>query len=488
MSDSLRERTWAFLCATFPERQIYIRSNGRVQFFIFGPLMQTMMTGITLLFLGWVAFTSVNVIFKDRIIAANNHRYRQMQSSYEARVADLQLSYDELNNALVTTEDHVKSVIDDFQTKQNALSEIIEHKQKLETSLGMGGQETSTALPAEPNAATALAAPLGSDSATDGDALDGQDVSLPGPPPASGSSSSSAVAPAGLIPFLPKVFSPKAPTPKASVAPGVRKESFLNGTVGKLIGLFGRRRTTAVAAASPVIARINEQLRRVSALDTRQLDQLTAIGTQIDAETVRLRQALKMIGLKTERIVTPKAEGGPLVPLPSSFSANSEGAYQARFASADDSLGDFTELVNAMTSVPLVQPVTGAQFEQSSAFGARRDPFTKQLSFHSGLDFSGPAGSPVRATAPGVVVYAGLRGAYGNTVEIDHGHGIRTRYGHLRSILVSVGSKVAKDTTVGRLGSTGRSTGPHVHYEVWYDDAARNPRNFLKAGHYVLEE
>ena len=161
MSDSLRERTWAFLCATFPERQIYIRSNGRVQFFIFGPLMQTMMTGITLLFLGWVAFTSVNVIFKDRIIAANNHRYRQMQSSYEARVADLQLSYDELNNALVTTEDHVKSVIDDFQTKQNALSEIIEHKQKLETSLGMGGQETSTALPAEPNAATALAAPLG---------------------------------------------------------------------------------------------------------------------------------------------------------------------------------------------------------------------------------------------------------------------------------------------------------------------------------------
>ena len=95
------ERVWAWLHETFPERQIYIRSDGRVQFFTFGPTLQATLAGLSLIFLGWVAFATVNVIFKDRIIAAKDHRYQQMQSAYENRVADLQLSYDELNGALV---------------------------------------------------------------------------------------------------------------------------------------------------------------------------------------------------------------------------------------------------------------------------------------------------------------------------------------------------------------------------------------------------
>ena len=96
------ERAWAWIHATFPERQIYIRSDGRVQFFTFGPSLQATLAGLTLIFLGWVAFATVNVIFKDRIIAAKDHRYQQMQAAYENRVADLQISYDELNGALVS--------------------------------------------------------------------------------------------------------------------------------------------------------------------------------------------------------------------------------------------------------------------------------------------------------------------------------------------------------------------------------------------------
>jgi murein DD-endopeptidase MepM/ murein hydrolase activator NlpD len=104
------------------------------------------------------------------------------------------------------------------------------------------------------------------------------------------------------------------------------------------------------------------------------------------------------------------------------------------------------------------------------------------------VDFSGPLGSDVRATAPGIVVFAGPRGAYGNTVEVDHGYGVRTRYGHLSKILVQIGARLDKGATVGRLGSTGRSTGPHVHYEVWYDDAVTDPSKFIKAGQYVFED
>jgi hypothetical protein len=105
MAETLVERLWAWLHDTFPERQIYIRSDGRVQFFTFGPSLQATLAGMTLIFLVWVAFATVNVIFKDRIISAKDHRYQQMQSAYENRVADLQLSYDELNGALVSAED-----------------------------------------------------------------------------------------------------------------------------------------------------------------------------------------------------------------------------------------------------------------------------------------------------------------------------------------------------------------------------------------------
>ena len=91
------------------------------------------------------------------------------------------------------------------------------------------------------------------------------------------------------------------------------------------------------------------------------------------------------------------------------------------------------------------------------------------------------------ATAAGVVVHAGPDGAYGNMVEIDHGMGVRTRYGHLSAVLVRVGAHIGKGDAVGRLGSTGRSTGPHVHYEVWLDNRVRDPAKFLEAGRHVLE-
>src|ERR1700687_3125623 len=132
MIDTLRERVWTHIRMTFPERQIYIRSTGRVQFFTFTPLTQAIFTGISLLFLGWVAFTSVNVIFKDRILAAKEQHFQQMQASYESRIADLQLSYDELNGALVVAQDRFKAIADSFEAKQQALAAVIERKKSLQ--------------------------------------------------------------------------------------------------------------------------------------------------------------------------------------------------------------------------------------------------------------------------------------------------------------------------------------------------------------------
>src|SRR5438105_4918692 len=144
MAETLIERAWTWLHATFPERQIYIRSQGRVQFFTFGATLQATCAGLVLIFLGWVAFASVNVIFKDHIIATKDHRFQQMQGTYENRVADLQLSYDELNNALVSAEDRFKSTADELEAKQQNVARHLGQKEVVDAALtGAGRREAA---------------------------------------------------------------------------------------------------------------------------------------------------------------------------------------------------------------------------------------------------------------------------------------------------------------------------------------------------------
>ena len=135
-------------------------------------------------------------------------------------------------------------------------------------------------------------------------------------------------------------------------------------------------------------------------------------------------------------------------------------------------------------AIPAVHPVT-YELRFSSPFGMRTDPFTGQLSFHPGVDIPGPVGTPIYATANGVVEIARPDGGYGNLVEIDHGHGIETRYGHLSKILVSANEQVTRGQLIGLMGSTGRSTGSHLHYEVRIDGRPVNPVPFLQSADFL---
>jgi murein DD-endopeptidase MepM/ murein hydrolase activator NlpD len=132
-----------------------------------------------------------------------------------------------------------------------------------------------------------------------------------------------------------------------------------------------------------------------------------------------------------------------------------------------------------LASTPSVWPVRGYL---SAGFGNRMDPFTGQRDFHSGIDISTPLGTRIQAPADGVVITAGVRGAYGNAVTIDHGFGILTQYGHLAAFNVKAGQRIRRGEVIGFVGNTGRSTGPHLHYEVWVRDQAQNPI------HYILDE
>ena len=129
--------------------------------------------------------------------------------------------------------------------------------------------------------------------------------------------------------------------------------------------------------------------------------------------------------------------------------------------------------------MPAGRPVTRGWL--SSYFGMRTDPFTGRLAFHSGIDFAGRLNSDIIAVAAGVVTFAGPRNGYGNLVEINHGNGYSTRYGHSRKLLVKVGDTVKKGQVIAMMGSTGRSTGPHVHFEVLKNGHTIDPKRFIQA-------
>ena len=482
MAVSLGERVWAWLHETFPERQIYIRSDGRVQFFTFGPTLQATLAGLTLIFLGWVAFATVNVIFKDRIITAKDHRYQQMQSAYENRVADLQLSYDELNGALVAAEDRFKATADELQLKQNTIVNFLSHKQQVDATLsGLANATVRTHVERPSHSGIYLGGP------TDG--INGS-MSLSGLP-----STPRVSLPAGVseLPIMPLPVSPQPRTAKPT------KASFLDigDAVGRLTGLlFGARTQTprlssAAYIQHPALRVLAEQTDRIARLGSVE----TALMSQTQGEVAQgvseLQTVIRRAGINpndyTRRFENTHGMGGPDIPLQNvQVEGIADKSFSIVLLRASAVLEQMDTLLSAMHHLPLAMPVAGSQFERTSGFGARVDPFTGQYSFHSGVDFAGPWGSLIESTAPGRVIYAGQRGGYGNMVEIDHGFGIHTRYGHLSTILVQVGANVPAGAPIGKLGSTGRSTGPHVHYEVWYDDVVRNPSTFIEAGRHVL--
>jgi murein DD-endopeptidase MepM/ murein hydrolase activator NlpD len=148
-----------------------------------------------------------------------------------------------------------------------------------------------------------------------------------------------------------------------------------------------------------------------------------------------------------------------------------------------DQVGQSVPSDRGSMSVPSMKPVANLQF--TSLYGVRSDPFRGTAAMHAGVDIPGPVGTPIYATADGVVGRSGWVGGYGNLVELDHGKGLQTRYGHLSKISVAPGTRVTRGQVIGMMGSTGRSTGSHLHYEVRMDGRAVNPVPYLDSAQYA---
>jgi murein DD-endopeptidase MepM/ murein hydrolase activator NlpD len=475
MMESLRQRAWGRLTVIFPERQIYIRSDGRVQFFAFSSQMQALLAAGGLLFLGWVAFTSVNVIFKDRIFAAKERHFEQMHAFYESRIADLQLSYDELNSSLILAQDRFKEVADGLEQKQQALAAVIEHKKGALTSLASGAALLRQSQDVPSRGAPAFTRAAGVGGVFDAMAADASTALVP---PSSASDATGSQ----------NYSSANAQLATASTVPASTRATFFGGAMQRLGALF-HRRVAADAPNHPIVKSADLQSARILKLELNESVLLAEATDDVNKETTRLSRLLRSTGIDSKSLISrlpaEHGDGGHLATLGLS-SEGTDDNFSSGIADAAGAIGKLDDVVRALKAVPLAAPTDTPSV--SSGFGARVDPFNERLAFHSGVDLSGPKGADVRATGAGVVVFAGARGDYGNAVEIDHGYGIRTRYGHLSKIVAVPGTQVDKGTVIGRLGSTGRSTGPHVHYEVWYDRTVRDPEKFIKAGRDVFKE
>ncbi|HEV7278175.1 MAG TPA: peptidoglycan DD-metalloendopeptidase family protein [Devosiaceae bacterium] len=187
---------------------------------------------------------------------------------------------------------------------------------------------------------------------------------------------------------------------------------------------------------------------------------------------------LRSVGITPALPTETPAIGGPLLPAQDAPDA----ASLADDANAVmEALSRYKSVRSAIGPAPLHRPLAVAA-RRSSNFGNRRDPFTRAKAFHAGIDFAAPSGTTVLSTGRGKVVFAGRRSGYGNLVEIDHGGGLSSRYAHLSAFLVKAGQRVESGTPIARVGSTGRSTGPHLHFEIRRKNVAVDPTAFLDAG------
>lgn len=274
-----------------------------------------------------------------------------------------------------------------------------------------------------------------------------------------------------------------------------RRQSFIENMVKAYVGELpadaeeGETVSDSSAEASKTVDKVSTLVPEAAPLAQVEASQLAfaeRLTRFADRRSAAAEDALRRLGLNPDRMLAAledrSAMGGPLIALLPSAKAS----LDPRFRRLGLSLARMDALQRGLRGIPQVNPAAGTHI--SSGFGFRTDPFAGGPAFHAGLDFKGPAGAPIFAAASGRVAFVGRRPGYGNCVEIDHGNGLRTRYAHMSAFRIRAGQPVSAGHPIGAVGSTGRSTGPHLHFEVRLHGQPINPRPFLEVAPDVLEK
>ncbi|WP_374299211.1 M23 family metallopeptidase [Ferrovibrio sp.] len=394
-------------------------------------------------FAGWIGYASVNVFYRDALLDTRDRRIAELSLAYERLAADYEKSQE---NFVVTSRDLEERYrrLYDMAMKQRSPALPGDSADAGKTDGGKAGAKVTAKAAPEPQ----QAAPKAAAEATKPDSS-----KLASAAPVRSSDD-----PASIEDLEGMLRESKAKPPMPAVKPRDIETRILTvrGRQRELLDELDHRTEQSLAALEKA---------------------LTLTGLDIGGMLARATEARAEVGV-----------GGPLRSLePHPTQTASLDPVDRDMSSLEGKLGRWGELMALAQRLPLALPM-GIEAETSSTFGRRIDPFTKQPAFHAGIDFIGPNKAPVMATAPGVVVFAGRKGPYGRAVEIDHGLGVKTRYAHLSSISVQAGETVAYGRPLGTMGSTGRSTGQHLHYEVLLDDEQIDPAKFIEAGYHVFKQ
>jgi murein DD-endopeptidase MepM/ murein hydrolase activator NlpD len=396
----------------------------------FGPVVFWIAVGTITLLGIWSTATATYFAFRDDVLTRLISRQADMQYAYEDRIADLRARVDRTTS---------RQLLDQEQFERK-LEEVVRRQAVLESR--------AAALNALPDA-SATGSIKASVRKADGNADAGS------PTPARPSPLND---PSGLAARPDHEARLDTPEPAGAHPRRARSEK-ANDPANKL-------------------TQLESSLDRV---ESRQMAELNSLGDRMESRVRRMRKVFSDLGLNMAKIEAgaPHAGiGGPYVPVTLRPDA---GPFERRLYRVNLTRAQIERLNHALALVPYRKPVVG-EIEFTSGFGVRVDPFVGRPAMHTGIDFRASMGDPVRATANGKVVSSGWAGGYGRMVEIDHGNGLSTRYGHLSAINVKVGESVKVGQIIGEVGSSGRSTGPHLHYETRIDGEAVDPQKFLRAG------
>jgi murein DD-endopeptidase MepM/ murein hydrolase activator NlpD len=483
---ALREKSYQFVEATSDFVVHFSRGQYRRRFDV-SPL--ALLGGISAVLVGAAALGAAGyMIFRDDLVANLVERQTQMQYAYEDRLAAARLRLDQVTSRQFIDQDTVEGKVQNLvirqamlETRAAVVAQLVEH-----TTRDPGAAVAASARPGESVVKKGVAPAAASGATT----LSAVPAAVPaaglGLTPAPKVSAEEQIEqvggkphPEGMDLRLGHESDPGKNAPRAG-----QNEAYETVTP---MPASSRKSSSLTDAADPALPMPTRLASLAVSLDRVEREQAAGLSNivkpALDA-AVKLRRAFDVAGLPVDKYLgknkaraaaTSPAVGGPFVPADPRG-----GSFERDLATAQTAVATLDGLRRALPSVPLRKPLNG-ELQMTSTFGYRTDPFLGRPALHSGVDLREEYGTPARATAAGVVLSAGPTGGYGNMVEIDHGGGLTTRYAHLSSIAVSPGQQVSPGATVGRVGSTGRSTGPHLHYEVRIDGEAVDPARFLRA-------
>jgi len=374
--------------------------------------------------LGYLLATTY-LVLRDDLIGATVARQARLQQAYEDRISSLRAQVDRITSRQLL----------DQQLMESKVAELINRQEEL-------SQRNGRIMPLLERVGAADASPTGV-----------------APAPAKKPELDAAMAPVNAY----------AAQPPSSVA-----ASMLSRFVGRAAS--SDTELSVADRADRLFVNINNSLRDI---ESQQITRIRTLARSANETADAIVGALGAAGLTVDPDYGSTDVGGPLLPLPRLS------AFDAEVEELDEALLKLDGVRTAASRLPIANPAPGRPV--TSGFGVRKDPLIGRPAFHGGLDFRAAEGAPVRATGAGTVVKAGWSGGYGRMVEIRHGDGLATRYAHMSEIKVVEGQEIEAGMLLGLAGSSGRSTGPHIHYEVRRDGKPVNPTHYIRAGRAVGE-